>query len=161
MTRQTESGFFFLFRSDLGRIDRATWWKGVAIIVGPLALMTLGWRALSALPQHGMAQSAVIDPAALLVDAYHIVYGLAIILAAICFYNLSAKRFRDRGRPRSLAGVPPFAILLAGAAHWFQPRSQGEEAAFVPFLFDALVVLVALWSVAELGFRASAKDVSR
>lgn len=161
VTSQRQSGFSFLFRTDQGKISRATWWKGMALIVVPLVLMTLGWRALSSSAHRNLSDSAFIDPATMFAYAYLMIYGFAIILGAICFYNLSAKRFCDRLLPRALAGLLPFALLLAGAAHWFQPRSQGDAPAFVPFAFDAVAALIALWCIAELGFRPGREDLPR
>ena len=56
---------------------------------------------------------------------YFLVYAFALILCAVAEYFVSAKRFADRGKPPALAGLAPFSLLLAGAAHWYQPRSEG------------------------------------
>ena len=65
---------------------------------------------------------------------YFIVYSFALIFCAVAEYFVSAKRFADRGKPPALAGLAPFSLLLAGAAHWFQPRSEGAmpEGLFTP-----------------------------
>ena len=74
-----------------------------------------------------------------------------ILLVAVSFYNLSAKRWRDRGRPAALAGALPLALLLAGAAHWLVPRSEDVLPIWIALALDGLVLVVALWTAVELG----------
>lgn len=157
-TNQSQGGFFFLFRTDKGRITRATWWKGMAIIAPPLVLMTAGWIALSPSSPRDPSPRALIGSTLVLIYIYALLYAFAVIMGAICFYNLSAKRFQDRLLPRSLGGLLPFGLLLAGASHWIQSRSQGGEPALVPFAIDAIVGLIALWTIFELGFRPGQED---
>jgi hypothetical protein len=70
-------------------------------------------------------------------------------------YFVSAKRIADRGRPPSLAGLLPFSLLLAGAAHWYQPRSEGTMPAAIVYVFDALAIAILAWNIVELGFGPS------
>ena len=70
--------------------------------------------------------------------AYFLVYAFALILCAVAEYFVSAKRFADRGKPPALAGLAPFSLLLAGAAHWYQPRSEGTMPEGLVYVFDAL-----------------------
>ena len=63
-----------------------------------------------------------------------------------------ATTFADRGRPPELAGLAPFCLLLAGAAHWYQPRSEGWMPAWGLWPFDALAIGIVIWNVVELGF---------
>ncbi len=53
-------------------------------------------------------------------------------------YFVSAKRFADRGKPPALAGLVPFSLLIAGAANWYQPRSEGTMPEALTYAFDAL-----------------------
>ena len=46
--------FIFLFRTDAGRIDRPTWWRGTVLLAGPLVLATLGWIALAPWAHRGL-----------------------------------------------------------------------------------------------------------
>ena len=67
-------------------------------------------------------------------------------------YFVSAKRFDDLGKPPALAGLAPFALLVAGAAAWFQPRSEGAMPAWGVWPFYALAAGVIVWNIVELGF---------
>ena len=62
--------------------------------------------------------------------------------------------------PPALAGLAPLSLLIAGAAHWYQPRSEGLAPAWVPIVFDALAAVAILWTIAELGFGASGRAKS-
>ena len=88
------------------------------------------------------------------VHAYLMVYGFALIFLAVMQYFVSAKRFRDLGRAPGWAGLAPFALLLAGAAAWFQPRSEGAMPAWAVWPFYAFAIAVVVWNVVELGFVA-------
>jgi uncharacterized membrane protein YhaH (DUF805 family) len=67
-------------------------------------------------------------------------------------YFVSAKRFNDLGKSQAWAGLAPFCLLLAGAAAWYQPRSEGAMPAVAVYPFLALAVGIVVWNVAELGF---------
>ena len=53
--------FTFLFRTDAGRIDRPTWWRGTIMLAGPLVLATLGWIALAPWAHRGLDERALVD----------------------------------------------------------------------------------------------------
>jgi len=143
--------FTFLFRTDAGRIDRPTWWRGMIMLAGPLVLATLGWIALAPWAHRGLDERALFDAASLVAYVYLLLYAFVILLVAVSFYNLSAKRWRDRGRPAALAGALPLALLLAGAAHWLVPRSEDMLPSWIALALDGLVLGVALWTAVELG----------
>ena len=86
---------------------------------------------------------------------YFLAYAFALILCAVAEYFVSAKRFADRGKPAALAGLAPFALLLAGAANWYQPRSEGTMPEALTWAFDAVALGIVAWNVIELGFGAS------
>ncbi|HYA73787.1 MAG TPA: hypothetical protein VEF36_11585, partial [Roseiarcus sp.] len=81
--------------------------------------------------------------------------AFALILCAVAEYFVSAKRFADRGKPPALAGLAPFSLLLAGAAHWYQPRSEGAMPLGIAYVFDAIAIAIVAWNVIELGFGES------
>jgi magnesium-transporting ATPase (P-type) len=152
---QSQTRFGFLFRTDTGLIDRATWWRGAVALGVPLLVLTLIWIAISPWAHRDMTRaSALVDPAALAAYVYLLLYAFAVILISVCFYNLSAKRFRAMGRHPSLAGLVPLMALLAGAAHWIAPRSEGMVPAWSAYVFDALLIGVLAFTIYELGIVA-------
>jgi uncharacterized membrane protein YhaH (DUF805 family) len=146
--------FRFLYRQTEGVIDRATW---VRASLGPLGiafvLTVIAWLVAPNQPRDLGSQSFFTFGLAL-AHAYLILYGFALFVCAVAEYFVSAKRFRDRGKPAELAGLAPFALLLAGAAHWFQPRSEGAMPEWATTVFDVAAAAVILWTVAELAFGA-------
>ena len=58
-------------------------------------------------------------------------------------------------QPGGLAGLAPFALLVAGAANWYQPRSEGWMPEFMTYVFDLAALGVALWTIWDLGFGQS------
>lgn len=148
----------FLYRTDQGRIDRATWARGAAGLVGALIPLTLIWLALAPYAAHDLANSPLFVPQTVAAYAYLIVYAIAVLLICASWVNLSAKRFRDRERPAplGLAGLLPLAALLAGAAHWLQPRVAEVMPRWYVTIFDIVLVAITLWTLLELGYRPSA-----
>lgn len=147
----------FLYRADQGRIDRATWLRGAAWLVGALVPLTLAWRALSPYAEHDLAKSPLFVPMTVVAYAYALVYALGVLLIAISWVNLSAKRFRDRGRPAplALAGLLPLTALLAGAAHFLQPRVAEAMPYWYVGVCDAALVGVIAWTLYELALQGS------
>jgi hypothetical protein len=143
--------FRFLYREAEGAIDARQWrrasWQPVAVAVA----LTLLWLAVSP-PQRDLAHEALFDWGVAASYAYFMVYVFALFLCAIAEYFVSAKRFADRGLPPGLAGVAPFALFLAGAANWYQPRSEGLMPSWASFVFDAVALAAVGWTIAELGF---------
>ena len=146
--------FRFLFQEDSGTVDRGTWWRGFSMIALPLVLMTAIWLALS-----GNAMAPVADnipqPSGwtALAHIYLLLYAVAILLAAICYYNLGAKRLRARKQTPALAGLLPLAALLAGAAHWVAPRVGDALPFWTATAFDLVALAILVWNVAEMGVR--------
>ena len=151
----------FLFRTDQGVIDAKTWLRGTVLIVVVLAVLTVIWRLAAPYAQHDLDSAPLFSLPTLLAYVYLLFFSFAVILGAICHYNLSAKRWRDRGRPPSLAGLLPVLALLAGSAHWLQPRvSEVMPVGYVVGI-DALLAAVALWSIVELGFFPASTSANR
>ena len=146
-------GFAFLFRTDQGRIDRATWWRGTVPIALIGAAATAGWLAVSPYTHDALHQPPAL---ALLGYLYLLAFAFAVLLLFICEYNLSAKRFAARGKPRALAAALPVSALLAGALAWYAPRSQGTLPTESAWLGMVVVAAVLIWNAVELGIRESA-----
>jgi uncharacterized membrane protein YhaH (DUF805 family) len=155
MARLDAERIRFLYRTDQGHIDRATWRRGALALAGVLAPFTLIWLALEPYTAHDLAKSPLWVPMTAAAYAYLLFYALIVLLVAISFVNLSAKRFRDRGwpAPLALAGLFPFAALLDGAAHWYPLLVEEAAPRWHMYPFDAALTVTAIWTLVELGFR--------
>jgi hypothetical protein len=149
--------FSFLFRTDQGEISRRVWLQGMALIAVVLLVLSLGWSALAPFAYRAPTRGSV-DPLTIFAYVYLLAYAFAVILGAICFYNLSAKRFRARGKPAALAGLAPFSLFVTGAAFWLQPRSEGFVSLAIPIALAALTAAVLLWTGIELGALAGDRE---
>jgi hypothetical protein len=147
--------FRFLYRQSEGVIDRATWARASAVPVGAALAMTAIWLVIAPSAPRDLAHQAFIEMSVVARHLYFIVYAFALILCAVAEYFVSAKRFADRGWPQEFAGLLPFSLLLAGAANWYQPRSEGGMPAALLYLFDAVAIGILVWNVVELGFGPS------
>ena len=146
-----QSRWSFLFRTDEGRIDAKTWWVNSALLVAIFAVITFGWILVRPYAEHDLATQPLFTFSILAANLYRLVYGFACILLLVCFYNLSAKRWRDIGRPAALAGLLPFLASTAWALHWLEPRVGGEVPHFVVVLADILLYATLAWNLIELG----------
>ena len=109
----------------------------------PLLIATIVWIAIAPFAHRDLERgSALVDPAALAVYVYLLLYAFAVILIAVCYYNLSAKRFRARALTPGLAGLVPLAALLAGSTHWIVPRSEGMVPGWAALVADVLLAAV-------------------
>ncbi len=149
MTRPT---FRFLYREAEGAIGPGLWARASAWPVGiALALTALAW-AMAPGPRDLKTQP-FISVSIVAVHAYLLAYGFALIVLAVAQYFVSAKRFNDLGMSPGWAGLAPFSLLLAGAATWYQPRSEGLMPAWAVYPFYAFAVGVVVWNIALLGFK--------
>lgn len=145
-----------LFQTAEGRIDARTWRQATALLGAVLGALTAIWLLLSPYAHRDLASTQFIALPTLVAFVYLLLYAFAVILIAISHYNLSAKRWRDRGWrfPGALAGLLPLAALVSGAAHWMQPR----VAEVIPYAYvagiDLLLVAIVVWNLVELGFSA-------
>ena len=147
------AGLRFLFRTDQGTVARRDWWRGAAILAAPLLVLTAGWKLLEPFANRSLDERNLVDAMTIVTYVYLIVYAFVVLLIAVSFFNLSAKRLRARRLPPGLAGLPPLAALCAGAAHWLHPRvSEVMPFAIVAGLDLALAASL-LWIVFELGLR--------
>jgi uncharacterized membrane protein YhaH (DUF805 family) len=145
-------GFTFLFRQDRGTIGRAVWWRWTMVLALILGVLSGIWRML--LPYANRTVEAgerLFEPLTFVAYAYLLLFAFAVILIGICHYNLSAKRWHDRGRIGGLAGLLPLAALLDGAAHWLQPRIPQDMPVWTVTAMDAVLLAVIVWNVIELG----------
>ncbi|HEY8214083.1 MAG TPA: hypothetical protein VIG36_08155 [Methylocystis sp.] len=145
----------FLYQTEQGRIDRVTWLRGAGALAAVLLALTLIWFALQPYSVHDLATTPFFAPMTVLAYAYVIFYAFAVMLIVVSFINLSTKRFRDRGRspPLGLASVAPLLALVAGAAHFWQPRAAEVMSRWYVWGADALFVAAAFWTIYELGWR--------
>ena len=141
----------FLYKTDQGEIDAPTWRRGAALLLGILVVATIVWRLLAPYARHDLDTMPFFQPMVIVAFLYLIVFSFIVILTAICFTNLTAKRLRARRHPPALAGLLPLTCLFAGAAHWLQPR-VGDEFPFASVVaLDLLVFAVAICVVIDCG----------
>ena len=151
----------FLFRSDEGVIGRAMWWRSTIFLAGCLALLTGIWREIGKFAyeaQGPASRTELFDPNIFAAYAYLIFFGFCVMLISICHYNLSAKRWRARGKAPALAGLLPLLALFSGAAHWLYPRVSESMPYWTVSLTDAALIVVILWNVVELGLLGSTPE---
>jgi len=147
--------FRFLYRESEGTVGAREWTRASVAPVGIALVLTLVAVAVAPNAPRDLAHEAFIDPLVVARHAYLIAYAFALILCAVAEYFVSAKRFADRGKPPALAGLAPLSLLVAGAAHWCQPRLEGTMPEGLVTLFDAIAVVILAWNAIELGFGAS------
>lgn len=145
-------GFRFLYRTEAGRIPRAIWVRGALPLLLVLSGLTAVLRQALRFTNKPLGERAFIDGPTIAAHVYIVVYAAAALLIAISWVNLSAKRFRDRGRqaPLALAGLLPLAAFVAGAAHWLQPRVAEVMPRWSVTTLDALALVVLVWTIAEM-----------
>lgn len=148
-----KNSLYFLFRSDAGEIDAKTWAQGTAVLCALLAVLTAIWLWLAPNAVHDLNVTPFFAVWTFIAYAYLLLYAFAVLLIAISYYNLSAKRWRARGWPPALAGLLPLFALLAGAAHWLQPRMAEDIYSWQVAVLDLALAGIILWNLVELGLR--------
>lgn len=149
----------FLYRTEQGRIDRATWLKGAGALAGLITPFFFVWLALSPYADHDLSRGdPFFAPMTVVAYGFVIFYSIVILLVAVSYVNLSAKRFRAMGRraPVGLAGIAPIVALIVGATHWLQPRVAEVMPRLWVWGADAVLVVAIAWTIYELGFREQA-----
>jgi uncharacterized membrane protein YhaH (DUF805 family) len=141
----------FLFQNYEGIVGRRVWRSGTLLLAALLVPLTLIWVLIAPATHRDLANLSFLNVTTLLAFVYLVIFAFAVILIAVCWTNLSAKRFRALGRPAALAAALPFAALLGGAAHWFQPRAPEVFPVWGLIFVDIALAAVALWSFYELG----------
>ncbi len=154
------SRFAFLYRQGEGLLDAREWaraaWPPAAIA---LALVVI-WVFLAPGTPEPLSDQQLAGPTAVTALAFFIIYMLLavlsiffVLLLAVAEYFVCAKRLRARGLPPSLAGLAPFSILFAWAAHWYVTTVGDRSLALLPPAFAVLALLICGWTIFELGFR--------
>jgi hypothetical protein len=141
----------FLFQTYEGTIDRRTWRSGTLVLAAILLPLILIWIVIAPATHRDLSSPEFLDARALGAFIYLAIFAFAVLLIAVSWTNLSAKRFRGLGRPAVFATALPFAALLGGAAHWFQPRASDILPGGALIFVDVAMIAVALWSFYELG----------
>ena len=141
----------FLYRSDEGEIDVATWWRGALILAGIFVVLTLGWIVIEPYADKSLATTVIGTIVVLTANLYRLAYGFISLMLLICLYNLSAKRWRNLGRPSSFAGILPVALAVDAALHWLEPRVGGDLPHALVVVADIIVISVFVWTLIELG----------
>jgi uncharacterized membrane protein YhaH (DUF805 family) len=149
-----EDRFRFLYRQSEGAIDRATWLRASVLPVGVGVALTLVAFWIAPDKPRDLDVEAFVSLPVVARQAYLIVYAFVLLICLVAEYYLSAKRFRDRRKPAALAGVAPFALLIIGAANWYQPLSEGWMSYGELLAVDALSFAAIAWQAVELGFGA-------
>jgi uncharacterized membrane protein YhaH (DUF805 family) len=141
----------FLYRSDAGAINAGTWWRGAVFLAAVLAALTLGLVYLLPYAKHDLGKTPLLSVSAFGANVYILFYVFALILISVCYYNLSAKRWRDMGRPPALAGLLPFLALLSGALHLLDARVGTSLLHAISIITDIVLALTLFWNIIGLG----------
>jgi hypothetical protein len=149
-TAPAPSRFYFLFRTDKGVIDAPTWLRGTIVIVLINAVLTALWLLMLPYANRGLDERALLDLSTLGIYVYLFIYAEIVILSAVSFYNLTAKRFRACALPAALAGLIPFIALVTGAYHWLQPRVSDVIPAWSTMILDVILIACCLWTLIML-----------
>ena len=136
--------FKYLFTSFDGRINRAKWWAGIAIII--VINIVLGFIVFSLFGMSfvGRLLSFVI--------------ALALFYP---FYAVSAKRFQDRDKPgiTALYGLVPLLVVsLLGALGLTGAPDQPNVLGWICSLINIGIVL---WFLIELGILKGTEGPNR
>lgn len=152
-SRDGRRDFAFLYQSEQGAIDARVWLRGAAPLAAIFLVATGIWLVLRPIGSRSLAVRTLFDPATLAANIYQLFYILAVILLAISWVNLSAKRFRHRGMnpPVGLAGIFPLFALLDGALRWLQPQMPDVLPRWSIYASDGLVAVALIWTVAVCG----------
>lgn len=154
----SREGLRFLYRSEDGEIGRRLWWLGLVPLASLMTAMTFVWLALLPYAGRGLDERAFLDPLTAAAYVFLTLYAFAILLTSVCFVLLSMKRLRARGRPVGLAGLPPLAALLTGAAHWLEPQMSGAFPLRAVYACDATLVLILVWAILDMGVLERARE---
>ncbi len=141
----------FLYRSDAGRINAGTWWRGAVFLAAVLAALTFGLVYVLPYAKHDLGKTPLLSVSAFGANVYILFYVFALMLIGVCYYNLSAKRWSDIGRPPALAGLLPFLALLSGALHLLEARVGTSLPHAIPVIVDIALGLTLFWNIIDLG----------
>lgn len=131
-----------LFSLD-GRIGRAQFWLGTAILLGSSLAAT--YRILASV---GLSEAAIAFSAA-------VAFALAYPSYAVC-----AKRFQDRDKPGPLALLGLVPSYGANLLYRFGIFDLDHPSLLAQGL-DVIIVVIGLWFLVELGFLKGSQGPNR
>lgn len=151
--------FHFLFRSEAGDIDRATWLRYAGWIAWIVVGLTLPWLWLRGHIVHDLSQGAFFDPWVFAAYAYALAYAFALVLVGVSYMNLTAKRFRAKAwpSPLGLASLVPLLAFLTGAirlAPILSPAGVDVVPTWAIWGMEGIFAVAAGWTMWELGLRS-------
>lgn len=152
----TREGFNFLYRSEEGDVDRKTWWLGVIMLDAVLFVLVMIWLVVRPWAGRSLDERAMLDGLTIIAYIYVTLFTFAAILIAVCYVNLSAKRFRTRGfstMTAGLAGIPWLLALFAGAMYWLNHHIPDAIAFWWVWVFAIASAGAFAWHIIELGVR--------
>ena len=130
--------FADLLLSPKGRISRKTFWIGVAVLIGwSIVVFVVLW--------------SIFGPF-LVQNFFGRLIGFVFTLATIYFgYNLTAKRFNDRGRPIICAQVGAGLAAVKSVTDLVRITGNLHSQNFLDQIFVLAGTGIALWYFIELG----------
>ena len=143
----------FLFRTETGTIDAATWRFHTGWLAALVAALTAIWIVLRPYTYHDLATSTLIVPMTIVAFTYLIVYSFALLLIAICYTMLSMKRLRALGQPTGLAGLIPLLALCSGSLHFLRDQTPDVITIWYVVALDVVLASVVAATLYDLGFR--------
>ena len=152
----SKEGLNFLYRHEEGHVDRKTWWLGAILLDAVLSVLVTIWLWVSPWAGRGLDERAMIDGRTLVAYIYAMFFAFALLLIAVCYVNLTSKRFQSRGfsfLPAGLAGLPLVILLLAGGLYWINLRVPEVITSWMVWGTVAVAAAVFVWHIVELGLR--------
>jgi uncharacterized membrane protein YhaH (DUF805 family) len=120
----------YIFTSFDGRINRAKWWAGAAILL-------IVWKVIDAILGASTIGSVIV-----------VLVTLALFYPA---YAVCAKRFQDRDRPGKTALYGLVPLTIAALLETFGWTGTLDESNGLGWICNLIYIGVALWFVIELG----------
>lgn len=152
---------FFLFRSEDGEIDAATWRFHTTWLALLVVALWIVWSFLRRYAFHDIATQPFIAPMTIVAYAYLVLFAFVVIIVAVSYTMLTMKRMRAVHRPPGLAGMVPLLALFAASLAGFQPQTPEAISIWWVVAFDGLFLASAAWTAYELGFRRPSGSARR
>lgn len=143
----------FLFRTEDGEIDAATWRFHTAWLLAVLVAMTAIWLVLRPYTRHDLHTTAFFAPLTIVAFTYLMIFAAAVLFIAVSWTMLTIKRLRARRLPTVLAVAVPLLALFAASLHALQPQTPDVISIWYVVALDALLALAVIWTAVELGLR--------
>jgi hypothetical protein len=143
--------FRFLFRESEGAISAPEWRRWTLLISLICVALAEGWVLVGPWTQRDLATQGLFDLRAFLAFVYLLAFAVAVLLAQVSQYNLTAKRLRAKSLAPGWASVWPLSALAAGSAFWAEPNFFGLIPAALPWLLTAAALAVFVAQLFLLG----------